>query len=379
MLDGMKAEGVYMLMSRQDKLSASQRASGIDALALNPSASLKYLTGLDFHLMERPVLVIFPTSSSPVIILPELELIKVENLPFQMQAFPYTENPAAWKDVFRQALRSIGLDGKRIGIEPRQMRVLDLEYLRAGVDVVEFPDASDLVSNLRIYKDQHEVDLLRKAVQIAEKAMEATLPLIKIGMSEKEIASELLMQLLIAGTEPSIAFSPIVSSGPNSANPHANPSDRRIQAGDLLVIDWGAMAGGYVSDLTRTFMVGEAEPEFIKIHRIVQEANTASLEACNPEVPCAAVDIAARSVIEKSGYGQFFTHRTGHGIGMEGHEHPYIRAGNSQLLEAGMTFTVEPGIYLPGRNGVRIEDNVVITGKVMVCMSSLVRDIRVIG
>lgn len=379
MLDGMKAEGVYMLMSRQDKLSASQRASGIDALALNPSASLKYLTGLDFHLMERPVLVIFPTSSSPVIILPELELIKVENLPFQMQAFPYTENPAAWKDVFRQALRSIGLDGKRIGIEPRQMRVLDLEYLRAGVDVVEFPDASDLVSNLRIYKDQHEVDLLRKAVQIAEKAMEATLPLIKIGMSEKEIASELLMQLLIAGTEPSIAFSPIVSSGPNSANPHANPSDRRIQAGDLLVIDWGAMAGGYVSDLTRTFMVGEAEPEFIKIHRIVQEANTASLEACNPEVPCAAVDIAARSVIEKSGYGQFFTHRTGHGIGMEGHEHPYIRAGNSQLLEAGMTFTVEPGIYLPGRNGVRIEDNVVITGKGMVCMSSLVRDIRVIG
>lgn len=379
MLDGMKAEGVYMLMSRQDKLSASQRASGIDALALNPSASLKYLTGLDFHLMERPVLVIFPTSSSPVIILPELELIKVENLPFQMQAFPYTENPAAWKDVFRQALRSIGLDGKRIGIEPRQMRVLDLEYLRAGVDVVEFPDASDLVSNLRIYKDQHEVDLLRKAVQIAEKAMEATLPLIKIGMSEKEIASELLMQLLIAGTEPSIAFSPIVSSGPNSANPHANPSDRRIQAGDLLVIDWGAMAGGYVSDLTRTFIVGEAEPEFIKIHRIVQEANTASLEACNPEVPCAAVDIAARSVIEKSGYGQFFTHRTGHGIGMEGHEHPYIRAGNSQLLEAGMTFTVEPGIYLPGRNGVRIEDNVVITGKGMECMSSLVRDIRVIG
>jgi Xaa-Pro dipeptidase len=188
-----------------------------------------------------------------------------------------------------------------------------------------------------------------------------------------------LIQLLHAGTQPELSFSPIVSSGPNSANPHASPSDRKLQVGDLLVIDWGALVGGYISDLTRTFAVGEVDPEYVKIHRIVQEANAAGREAGKPGIPCAAVDIAARTVIEKSGYGQYFTHRTGHGIGMEGHEDPYLRGDNLQLLEPGMAYTVEPGIYLPDRNGVRIEDNMVITDYGADCLSDMPRDIRVVG
>jgi Xaa-Pro aminopeptidase len=176
-----------------------------------------------------------------------------------------------------------------------------------------------------------------------------------------------------------LSFSPIVSGGPNSANPHASPSDRKIQRGDLLVIDWGAMTDGYISDLTRTFAVGKVDPEYEKIHRIVQEANQAGREASKPGVPCANVDKAARFVIDKAGYGRYFTHRTGHGIGMEGHEEPYIRADNHKLLEPGMTYTVEPGIYLPDRNGVRIEDNVLISDTGMDCLSRLPRDIRVVG
>jgi Xaa-Pro dipeptidase len=147
----------------------------------------------------------------------------------------------------------------------------------------------------------------------------------------------------------------------------------------LLVVDWGAAVGGYISDLTRTFAVGKVDEEYSKIHQIVHEANAAGRAAAKPGAPCANVDLAARMVIEKAGYGQYFTHRTGHGIGLEPHEDPYMRADNLQLLEPGMTFTIEPGIYLPERNGVRIEDNMAITEDGAECLSDMPRELQVVG
>jgi len=235
-----------------------------------------------------------------------------------------------------------------------------------------------VVSSLRVRKDADEIAAMRKAVKVAQSALEATIPLIKAGMTEKELASELVVQLLRHGSQSEMPFAPIVSGGPNSANPHASPSDRKIRPGDLLVVDWGAAVDGYVSDLTRTFAVGEVEAEYRKIHQIVLEANAAGRAAGKPGAPCANVDIAARTVIEKAGYGKYFTHRTGHGIGMEGHEDPYMRGDNMQLLEPGMAYTVEPGIYLPERNGVRIEDNVVIAGTGAECLSDMPRELRVV-
>ena len=181
------------------------------------------------------------------------------------------------------------------------------------------------------------------------------------------------------GSQPELPFAPIVSSGPNSANPHVSPGERRLQPGDLLVVDWGARVDGYISDLTRTFAIGEVEAGYRKIHQIVREANAAGRAAGKPGVPCAAVDQAARAVIEKAGYGQYFTHRTGHGIGLEAHEEPYLRSDNTQLLEPGMTYTVEPGIYLPGRNGVRIEDNMVITENGAECLGDMPRELQAIA
>jgi Xaa-Pro aminopeptidase len=228
-------------------------------------------------------------------------------------------------------------------------------------------------------KDQGEVELMRRAVHIAQNALEATIPLIRIGMSERELASELVLQMLKNGSDPELPFAPIVSSGPNSTTPHASPTERKLQAGDMLVVDWGAAYDGYVSDLTRTFAVGEVDAEFQKIHKIVQQANAAARATGRPGIPCAEVDKAARVVIEQAGYGNYFTHRTGHGIGMEGHDEPYIRGDNLQLLEPGMAYTVEPGIYLRGRNGVRIEDNVVVTESGTDCLSDMPREIRVVG
>jgi len=187
------------------------------------------------------------------------------------------------------------------------------------------------------------------------------------------------MQLLKQGSDSEMPFAPIVSGGPNAANAHVLPSDRKLQVGDMLVVDWGAAYDGYMSDLTRTFAVGEVDEEFKKIHKIVQDSNAAGRAAGKPGVPCANVDKAARDVIEKAGYGVYFTHRTGHGIGMEVHEEPYMRGDNMQILEPGMAFTVEPGIYIPNRNGVRIEDNVVITEAGADTLSDMPREIRIVG
>ncbi|HEY5731988.1 MAG TPA: Xaa-Pro peptidase family protein [Anaerolineales bacterium] len=368
-----------MTQSRLDKLNASLRTSDLDAVILNPGPTLTHLTGLRFHLMERPVVLLFARDQEPAIVLPELELQKVASLPYELQVFSYPENPSEWGDAFRSAAQALGLDGKRIGVEPRQLRLLEFHYVKNAAPESDYPDASDVLSSLRLKKDQAEVEAMRKAVRIAQAALEATIPSIKIGMTEKDLSSELVTQLLKHGSEPEMPFSPIVSGGPNSANPHASPTERKLQAGDLLVIDWGATHDGYISDLTRTFAVGEVDEEYQKIHKIVQESNAAGRAAAKPGARCADVDIAARDVIEKSGYGKYFTHRTGHGIGMEGHEEPYMRGDNLQLLEPGMAFTVEPGIYLPGRNGVRVEDNVVITETGVDVLSDMPREIRVVG
>lgn len=368
-----------MTTTRLEKLNASLRTSGLDAIALNPSPTLTYLTGAHFHLMERPVVLLIAQDQEPALVLPGLEMLKVEQIPYPVQAFPYGENPSEWEKAFVSAAQALGLGGKRIGVEPGHMRLLEYNFLRAGAPSAEYLDASDTLGSLRLRKEQTEIDNMRSAVKIAQDALEAALPQIKIGMTEREFAAELVVQLLRYGSDAGLPFTPIVSGGPNSANPHASPTDRKLQAGDLLVIDYGAAANDYVSDITRTFAVGEVEAEYEKIHKVVQEANAAGRAAGKPGVPCADVDKAARVVIEKSGYGEYFTHRTGHGIGMEGHEGPYMRGDNMQLLEPGMAYTVEPGIYLPGRNGVRVEDDVIVTETGSESLTTLPREMRVVG
>ncbi len=368
-----------MTRTRLENLAASLLNSKLDAVILNPGPTLTYLTGVQFHLMERPVVLYVVPGKDPVLVLPELELPKVDLIPYNVQAIAYGEMPSEWNDVFRKAALSLGLDGKRIGVEPRQLRLLEYSYARAGAPEADFPDASEVLSQLRLRKDKTEVDMMRRAVKIAQTALEAVLLLIKVGMTERDLAGELMIQLFKHGSDPEVPFAPIVSSGPNSANPHASPSDRKLQAGDLLVVDWGAAYHGYISDLTRTFAVGDVDAEWRQIHKIVQDANAAGRAVGKPGSPCANVDIAAREVIEKSGYGQYFNHRTGHGIGMEGHEDPYMRGDNMQLMEVGMAYTVEPGIYLPNRNGVRIEDDLVVTETGAESLSDMPREIRVVG
>lgn len=360
---------------RQARLVSSMSAADLKLIALNPGPSLVYLTGLHFHLSERPVIALFAPHTPPILVMPELESIKAKSVSFPVQVFLYGEDPATWPGVFHQAVLAAQIGSTKVGVEPTRLRYLELNLLQNAAPEAQFLPAEDVVADLRMHKDDFEIDCMRRAVDIAQKALEATLPFIKPGITEKQIASELTINLFKAGSDTEFPFTPIVSGGPNGANPHATPSERALQSGDLLVIDWGAMYNGYASDLTRTFAIGKIEPEFEKIHEIVLQANTAARMVARPGISAGEVDLAARHVIEKAGYGEFFVHRTGHGLGMEGHEPPYIRSGSNQVLKAGMTFTIEPGIYLPERGGVRIEDDMVIVSDKAESLSTFPREL----
>ena len=364
---------------RQAELAQEMIKSDLRAIALNPGASLAYLTGTHFHLSERPVIALFMPDSQPVFVLPELEAGKTDSLPFEAQVYTYDEEPTNWPGVFRQAILEAEIGMGEIGIEPRRMRVLEFRFLEESAPQSQFTDASRFLSNLRMYKDQDEISAIHKAVNIAQQALADTRSVIKVGTTEREIAAELTIQLLRNGSESEFPFSPIVQSGPNSANPHATPSDRKLERGDLLVIDWGARYDGYISDITRTFAIGGVDEQLAHIAQVVLDANCAARGAARPGISAADVDQAARDVIKASGYGDFFIHRTGHGIGMEGHEAPYIRAGNEMVLKPDMTFTIEPGVYLPSRGGVRIEDDVLISKSGLESLTDLPRKLEIIA
>jgi Xaa-Pro dipeptidase len=363
------------LTDRQAKLQKLLKNNKLQALILNPGPDLSYFTELDFHLMERPVIGIFPADGAPALILPELEAAKTQDLKFEAESHFYNEDQSTWTNAFRSALTSSGLESGKVGIIPRRLRILEMQYLQDAAPKVEFLSGQHIVNHLRMIKGDDELELMAEAVRIAECALASTLPAIKPGVTEKDIASKLVGRLLHSGSDPELPFFPIVAFGPNSANPHAFPTDRKLKSGEVVLIDWGANVKGYFSDITRTFAMGDANPELEKIAEFVRKANEAGRAAAKPGVKSKQVDAAARNVIEEAGYGKYFIHRTGHGLGREGHEEPHISQFDDTVLEQGMTFTIEPGIYLPNRGGVRIEDDVVVTSDGSRSLTNLPRDL----
>jgi Xaa-Pro dipeptidase len=347
-----------MHMTRLNHLIEQASAYGFDALALVPGPNLFYLTGLSFHLSERPVVGLFPVDRPPAIVLPALEAGKVEQATVGLEPFPYTDEEGH-TSAFQSACASLALADCIVGVEALQMRLLEVRLLERYAPGCQLVPAEEPLAELRMCKDAHELEQMRHAITVTEAALRATTRQVQAGMSEREVAGLLTIEMLRAGGE-GMAFAPILVAGPNAASPHAVPSDRPIGAGETIVVDCGATVGGYAADITRTFAIGALEPELARVYEVVRAANAAGRRAGGPGVPAEEVDRAARAVIEEAGYGEYFIHRTGHGLGLEVHEPPYIVAGNERPLEPGMTFTVEPGVYLPGRGGVRIEDDVLV-------------------
>lgn len=349
------------IKNRQQQLQESLIKNGFKAVALNPGPDLTYFTGLDFHLMERPIIGIFPAEGIPILVLPELEQQKLSGLDYEIRGFCYTEDLSTWQGVMTDAFTETELGSGKLGVIPNRLRLLELKYLEEALPEADITSAQPIISSLRMVKGDHEIELMEEAAMIAECALTATLSAIKPGVTEKEIASKLVGRLLHHGSDPDLPFFPIVAFGPNSANPHAVPTSRELNSGDLVLIDWGATCEGYYSDITRTFAMGDIHPELEQIADFVRKANAAGRSVVKAGVTARSVDQAARKVIDEAGYGEFFIHRTGHGLGREAHEAPYISQYDKTILKPGMTFTIEPGIYLPGRGGVRIEDDILVT------------------
>jgi Xaa-Pro aminopeptidase len=248
-----------------------------------------------------------------------------------------------------------------LGFEDNDMVYGNYKKLEHNLNIKMAP-MGDVIENLRIIKDKSEIQMIKKAVEIADKAFSHVLNVIKPGIAEKEVAAELEYYLKTNGAE-GVAFETIVASGSRSSLPHGVASDRKIMNGDVVTLDFGAVYNGYCSDITRTVFVGEPDEEMKKVYNIVLNAQMNALEEVSEGKQGKDVDSIARGYILKSGYGEFFGHSLGHGVGLEIHEEPRLSPRSDTILKNGMVVTVEPGIYLPGKAGVRIEDLVVINGK----------------
>ncbi len=364
--------------TRLEKLQRQLREQKLDAIALMPGPNMLYISGIHAHASERPIVLLVPAEGEPAIIIPTLEAPKAKQAGIPAERICNWGDDEGFVGAFHNACQLLNLAGKTVAVETLYMRVLELEMLQEAAPNLKTAHADDMMNGLRLVKDDAEIEKMKKAVEVAETAMHKLLPQIKIGMTEKQIAAMLNQELINAGSE-AVPFGPIVSSGPNAASPHAVPTERPIAAGELLIIDWGAIVNDYPSDITRTFAVGEVSEEYKQIYETVARANEAGKAACSPVNRCTHVDEAARQVIAEAGYGDYFIHRTGHGLGLEVHEAPSMMTGNKNRLVEGMTFTVEPGIYIPDTVGVRIEDDVVITADGYQSLTSFPRELMQIG
>ncbi|HYJ25727.1 MAG TPA: Xaa-Pro peptidase family protein [Acidimicrobiia bacterium] len=332
---------------RVARLQTTMVEEGVDAVVLSIGADLPYFTGYEAMDSERPTVLIVSPSGIPVLVIPLLEAPRVEATNVELASWQETEDP--------MALVARALDGARhvaIGDQTRSSTLLSLQEVLPGVTWLS---ASKITSILRIRKDPDEVEMLRSAASAVDRALHRIPAEVRFsGRPETEIARDLQSMTVEEGHD--VAMFAIVGGGPNGASPHHEPGMRVIEPGDLVVCDFGGRRNHYTSDVTRTFAVGKPSPEQEEVHRVVLAASEAARGAVKPGVPCQEIDRAARRVVEEAGFGDLFIHRTGHGIGLEVHEHPYMVEGNETRLEEGMTFSIEPGVYLPGRFGVRIED-----------------------
>ena len=344
--------------SRIRRTQTAMAAARVDGLIVSPGSDLRYLSGYAATALERLTALVVPAAADPVLVVPELEQAEASRSPaalLGMAVLTHGETDDAHALAMAQLPRAA-----RVAVDDH-MWVTRLFQLQSAAREVQWRPAGRLLSDLRMRKGSDEIASLRAAGAAIDRVHARMAEFLRVGLTERE-AARLIATAIVEEGHVSADFV-IVGSGPNSASPHHSVSDRRLERGDSVVVDiGGSTADGYCSDSTRTYCVGnEPDPGVTAYYDILQEAQLAQCDFARPGVTAEAVDRVGRAVIREGGYGDAFMHRTGHGIGLETHEEPYIVEGNSLVLEPGMAFSIEPGIYLTGQHGARIEDIVVTT------------------
>jgi Xaa-Pro aminopeptidase len=360
-----------MYPERLARARARMEELGVDVLLLSLGADLPYLTGYEAMPLERLTMLVVPVGGEATLVVPRLEAPRVTEHPdaFSVLAWEETDDPVALVARLAAAPATAA-----VGDQTWAVFVLDLQAALPGT---RFRKASEVTGPLRIVKDAAEIAALRAAAHAVDAIAGAMREQKFAGRRETEVHRELVDRMLELGHER--ANFAIVASGPNGASPHHEPADRVIGAGDVVLCDFGGTMHGYCSDITRMFVVGEPAPQVRDTYAVLVDAQEKAVRAATIGTSCEAVDAAARRVIADAGYGDSFIHRTGHGIGVEAHEEPYIVAGNNLPLAPGHAFSVEPGIYLPGRFGLRLEDIVVATPDGPERLNEAPRDLAVVA
>ena len=358
-----RCETAQSLMAQQD----------LDYLFVAPSADMYYFTGYTGHITERLTLLVLPAHGEIKMLLPAFEAHRLESLAtfFTLNTWMETDNP------YEHLLDLLGGSANsaiRVGVSDDQWARFLLGF-QNNLPQAKFVISSIVTGQLRIGKDDEEIELLREANQRNDSAFTEFVKSSMVGKTEKELQHE-LSGLMVEHGQESIAFANPYS-GPNSSSPHHTPTDRIVEAGDAVLFDFGGTYKGYYSDTSRTVVIDHVPNEFEHVYNVVLEAQQAAIDAICPGVPVGEIDTIARTYISNAGFGEYFPHRVGHGVGLNEHEPPYLTGDNQQPLQEGMCFSVEPGIYLSGRFGVRIEDTLLVTATGSERLSNCTRDLLV--
>ena len=363
---------------RLAKARAASETAGLAAMLIGVGSDLRYLTGYAAMPLERLTVLVVRPGEPPVIVVPRLERGAAEEglrTPVEIRTWEETDDP------YQLAAAGIVRAG-RVAVSDTMLAMHVLGIQRALGSDARFEVASTILRDLRMRKDPEEIALLREAAHAADRVVGQIAGGRLVGRTEADVSREVRQRLVDEGHDE--ARFAIVASGPNSASPHHEASDRIIRAGEPVVLDIGGTLGGYGSDITRTIWVsgGDAtngpSESFRHLFGVLHTAQASATAAVRPGVSCESIDASARTIIDAEGYGDAFFHRTGHGIGLDGHEDPYLVAGNELPLDTGMAFSVEPGIYLKGEFGARIEDIVVCGDDGPIVLNEAPRELLVV-
>lgn len=363
-------------MERIHKLSQWMKESNIQLSFLTSTESVFYLSNFYSDPHERLLGVAVFQNAEPFLICPAMEKedAKKSGWPYEIIGYSDIDNP--WDFVQKAVSKRVDMVTK-LGIEKEHLNVERYEELSKIFTNATFVSAEEKLRKLRMVKDEKELATIREACALADYAIEVGCSEIQEGKTELDVLAAIEFELKKKGVA-SMSFSTMVLTGANGASPHGNPGLSKIQKGDLVLFDLGVIVDGYCSDITRTVAYGDINEKQKEIYDTVLKAELGAISACKPGVRCADVDLSARKIIRDAGYGEYFPHRLGHGLGISVHEHPSLTETNNLLLEKGMVFTIEPGIYVPGVAGVRIEDDVVVTDNGLEILTKFPKELQII-
>jgi len=363
------------LQQRMEALYRYMEEQSLDALLVTLPAHIYYLTGFRCQPHERFLGLVVEREEIPFMLVPALDLEAASAAAQGIERiYTHTDTDNAYEVLSKLMKRA----HQRLGLEKSHLTVERFELLQAAIGAEEYADIAAPLREMRVIKSADEIVKMKRAVSVVEEVLRAGIASVKLGVTELELVAELEYQMKKRGAD-GPSFDTMVLTGEKSALPHGTPGNRAVRSGELLLFDLGVYVDGYASDITRTFAVGHINDQLQEIYETVLLANQQAIAATKPGVTLASLDRVAREAITAKGYGEYFIHRLGHGLGLDVHEYPSVHGNNETHLMAGMAFTIEPGVYVPGLGGVRIEDDVVVTESGVEVLTTFPKELTMIG